>query len=76
MASKAAEESKPEEVPTALREAVRPYNGSWRTEKLLQSFRSPENLNRYAEDFDESRTTLAACFNLLRLSHMRYDRRM
>ena len=32
-----------------------------------------ENLNRYVEDFDESRTTLAACFNILRLSHMRWD---
>ena len=27
--SKAAGESKPEEVPTALRGAVHPYNGSW-----------------------------------------------
>jgi len=27
----------------------------------------------YVEDFDESRTTLAACFNILRLSHMRWD---
>ncbi|MCG3775901.1 MAG: hypothetical protein JW395_2748 [Nitrospira sp.] len=27
----------------------------------------------YVEDFDESRTTLAACFNILRLSHMQWD---
>ena len=27
----------------------------------------------YVEDFDESRTTLATCFNILRLSHMRWD---
>ena len=27
----------------------------------------------YVEDFDEPRTTLAACFNILRLSHMRCD---
>ena len=27
----------------------------------------------YVEDFEESRTTLAACFNILRLSHMRWD---
>ena len=40
-AGKAAGESKPEEVPTALREAVRPHNGSWRTEKHLQYFRPP-----------------------------------
>jgi hypothetical protein len=39
--SKAAGESKPEEVPTALRGAVRPFNGSWRTEKHLQQFRPP-----------------------------------
>jgi len=39
--SKAAGESKPEEVPTALRGAGRPYNGSWRTEKPLQHFRPP-----------------------------------
>jgi len=26
----------------------------------------------YVEDFDESRTTLVACFNILRLSHMRW----
>ena len=27
----------------------------------------------YVEDFEESRTPLAACFNILRLSHMRWD---
>ena len=27
----------------------------------------------YVEDFEESRTTLAACFNILTLSHMRWD---
>src|SRR4029078_9055854 len=32
-----------------------------------------ENLDRYVEDFDESRTPLAACFNILRLSHMGQD---
>jgi hypothetical protein len=36
---KAAGEKEPEEVPTALRGAVRPFNGSWRTEKHLQHFR-------------------------------------
>src|ERR1700704_2382437 len=41
LSNKAAGESKPEEVPTALRGAVRPFNGSWRTEKPLQYFRSP-----------------------------------
>jgi hypothetical protein len=57
--SKAAGDSKPEEVPTAFRGAVRPYNGSWRTEKPLQDFPASENLNRYVEDFDEPRTKLA-----------------
>ena len=42
--SKAAGESKPEEVPTALRGAGRPYNGSWRTERPLQQFRPPRLL--------------------------------
>ena len=37
----AADESKPEEVPNALRGAVRPFKGSWRTEKPLQDFRPP-----------------------------------
>jgi hypothetical protein len=27
----------------------------------------------YVEDFDESRTKLAACFNILKVSHMRWD---
>ena len=27
----------------------------------------------FVEDFDESRPPLAACFNILRLSHMRWD---
>ena len=27
----------------------------------------------YVEDFDELRTPLAACFNILRLSHMGWD---
>ena len=36
MSSEAAGESKPEEVPTALCGAVRPFNESWRTEKPLQ----------------------------------------
>ena len=63
--SKAAGESKPEEVPTALRGAVRPYNGSWRTEKPLQYFPASENLNRYVEDFDEPRTKLAGFFSSL-----------
>jgi len=39
--STAAGESNPEEVPTSLRGAVRPYNGSWRTEKPLQHFPPP-----------------------------------
>ena len=60
---KAAGESKPEEVPTALCEAVRQYNGSWRTERPLQQFRPP--INRYVEDFDELRTTLETVFNIL-----------
>ena len=38
--SKAAGESIPEEVPTALHGTVRPYDGSWRTEEPLQHFRS------------------------------------
>ena len=38
-AGKAAGESKPEEVPPALRGAVRPYNKYWRTENPLQHFR-------------------------------------
>ena len=28
---------------------------------------------RYVEDFDEPRTTLAACLNILRLSYMQWD---
>ena len=35
-------ERRGEEVRTALREAVRPCNGSWRTEKPLQYFRLRE----------------------------------
>ena len=41
--------------------------------KTPLAFSTSENLNRYVEDFDESRTKLAACFNILRLSHMRWD---
>jgi hypothetical protein len=63
--SKAAGESKPEEVPTALRGAVRPYNGSWRTEKPLQRFPDFENFDWYVEDFDEPRTKLAGFFSHL-----------
>ena len=63
--SKAADESKPEEVPTALRGAVRSSNGSWRTEKPLQYFLASENLNRYVEDFDEPRTPPAGFFSIL-----------
>ena len=73
MASKAAGESKPEEVPTALRGAVRPYIWILANGKTPPALPISENLNRYVEDFDEPRTTLAACFNILRLSHMRWD---
>jgi len=69
---KAAGESKPEEVPTALRGTVRPYYGSWRTEKPLQHFRPLKISNRYVEDFDEPRTTLADVFSIL-LEHT-FDR--
>ena len=37
-------EKEPEEVPTALRGAVRQFNGSWRTEKTPPAFPPFENI--------------------------------
>ena len=51
------------DVPTALRGAVRPYNGVW-MDKPLQHF-SLENLNRYVEDLNDARTPLADFFSIL-----------
>ena len=63
--SKAAGESKPEEVPTALRGAVRPYKWILANGKAPPARPTSENLNRYVEDFDEPRTPLAGFFSIL-----------
>ena len=47
--------------------------GSWRTEKIPLVLPTSKNLTRYVEDLNDARTKLAACFNILRLSHMRWD---
>ncbi len=52
----AAGELKPEEVPTALREAVRQYKWILANGKTPPVLLSSVNLNRYVEDFDEPRT--------------------
>ena len=55
-AGKAASESKPEEVPTTLRGAVRPCKWILANGKTPPAFPTSENLIRYVEDFDEPRT--------------------
>ena len=68
--SKAAGESKPRATGTAtllLGGCPSPIEGGTGTGKARAS--PPP----YVEDFDEARTPLAACFNILRLSHMRWD---
>jgi len=63
--SEAAGESKPEEVPTALRGAIRPYKWIMANGKTPPALPTSENLNRYVEDFDELRTKLADFFSIL-----------
>jgi hypothetical protein len=63
--SKAAGDSKPEEVPTALRGAVRPYKWILANGKAPPALPTSENLNLYVEDFDELRTKLADFFSIL-----------
>ena len=62
--SKAAGESKPEEVPTALRGAGRPYMDLGERKNPSSTSDLRESL-RYVEDFNESRTTLADFFSIL-----------
>ena len=62
---KAAGESKPEEVPTALRGAVRLYKWILANGKAPPVLPTSENLNRYVEDFDELRTKLTGLFSIL-----------
>jgi hypothetical protein len=45
--------------------AVRPCNGSWRTEKPHQYFRPPRGSLRYVEPLSDARTTLADFFSIL-----------
>jgi hypothetical protein len=45
--------------------AVRPCNGSWRTEKPLQRFRYPRGSLRDVEGLNDARTNLADFFSIL-----------
>ena len=45
--------------------AVRPFNGFWRTEKLLSVIPTSEGLLRYVEGLNDARTTLANFFSIL-----------
>ena len=70
--SKAAGESKPEEVPTALR--GRPYKLILANGKTPPVIPPSETLNWYVEDFDEPRTPLAVFFSILLRSGEKFFR--
>ena len=54
-----------EEVRTALRVPVRPYNESWRTDKPLISISNIRRVPLNVELLSDARTTLAGFFSIL-----------